>query len=228
MDKPDNRAMPKEMASAANLMVHPLAGAAALSALGVGLASQTLGIWMGVWAGAAEVSQRLFQADDAAGGFGSTGKPAKQAEPTAAKADETRALIEKTKVLAAAKVLKAPAGKAPAETVVAAKTAANAPAATPAGMPAAQAPVVIMPEDFRQPKAAERPAAPDDLKAISGIGPKVEQVLNGFGVWTYAQVAGWTPEEIAWVEDTLGFKGRIGRDGWLAQAAALAGAKTKQ
>jgi NADH-quinone oxidoreductase subunit E len=85
-----------------------------------------------------------------------------------------------------------------------------------------------MPEDFRQPKPAERPAAPDDLKAISGIGPKVEQVLNGFGVWTYAQVAGWTPEEIAWVEDTLGFKGRIGRDGWLAQAARLTAGETKR
>jgi len=224
MDKPDDRTMPKEMASAANLMVHPLAGAAALSALGVGLASQTFGIWMGTLAGATEVSQRMFQTDSAAGGFAPAGTPAKKAEPAAAKADETRALIEKTKALAATKALKAPAEK-PSK-AVAAKVVPIAPVAAPVEAPSAQVAAPIMPEDFRQPKAAERPAAPDDLKAISGIGPKVEQVLNGFGVWTYAQVAGWTPEEIAWVEDTLGLKGRIGRDGWLAQAATLA--KTKQ
>jgi len=215
MDKANDRTRPKEMAGAANLMVHPLAGAAALSALGVGLASQTIGVWMGAWAGAAEVSQRLFQPDDIAG------KPANKADPAPARADETRALIDKTKALAARKVRQAPAVKPSAETATAAaKAAPIARATVPA---AAQVAARIMPEDFRQPKAAERPAAPDDLKAISGIGPKVEQVLNGLGVWTYAQIAGWTAEEIAWVEDTLGFKGRIGRDGWLAQAATLAG-----
>jgi NADH-quinone oxidoreductase subunit E len=215
--------MPKDMASAANLMVHPLAGAAALSALGVGLASQTFGIWMGALAGATEVSQRLFQPDTATGGFAPTGKAAKKAEPAAAKADETRTLIEKTKALAATKALKARTEK-PLMEVVTAKVAPTAPIEASS----AQAAVQIMPEDFRQPKAAERPATPDDLKAISGIGPKVEQVLNGFGVWTYAQVAGWTAEEIAWVEDTLGFKGRIGRDGWLAQAARLTAGETKR
>jgi NADH-quinone oxidoreductase subunit E len=223
MDKPDNRMMPKEMASAANLMVHPLAGAAALSALGVGLASQTFGIWMGALAGATEVSQRLFQPDTATGGFAPAGK---KAEPVAVKADETRALIEKTKALAATKTLKTPADK-PSK-AVAAKVVPIVPVAAPVEAPSAQVAASIMPEDFRQPKALERPATPDNLKAISGIGPKVEQVLNGFGVWTYAQIAGWTAEEIAWVEDTLGFKGRIGRDGWLAQAAALDGARTKQ
>ena len=79
----------------------------------------------------------------------------------------------------------------------------------------------LMPEDFRQPKAIDKPKKPDDLKLISGIGPKLETVLNGLGVWTYAQVAGLKGEEIAWLDDYLGFRGRIGRDGWLDQAAAL-------
>ncbi len=78
-----------------------------------------------------------------------------------------------------------------------------------------------MPEDFRQPQAVDRPAMPADLKAISGIGPKLEKVLNGLGIWTFAQIAAWTPEEIAWVEDYLSLKGRIGRDEWTRQAAAL-------
>jgi NADH-quinone oxidoreductase subunit E len=81
----------------------------------------------------------------------------------------------------------------------------------------------ILPEDFHRPAAIDRPEKPDDLKLISGVGPKLEQVLNGLGVWTFAQIAGWTPQEIAWVDDYLAFAGRIGRDEWLKQARALAG-----
>lgn len=84
-----------------------------------------------------------------------------------------------------------------------------------------------MPDELRQPRAAERPGQPDDLKKISGIGPKLEAVLNGLGIWTYAQIAAWTPAEVAWIDDYLSFKGRIGRDGWMKQAKALAGTETK-
>lgn len=80
----------------------------------------------------------------------------------------------------------------------------------------------IMPEDFRQPKAIDKPEQLDDLKLIAGVGPKLEKVLNGLGVWTFAQVAAWTPEETAWVDDYLGLSGRIARDGWVAQADGLA------
>ena len=85
----------------------------------------------------------------------------------------------------------------------------------------------LMPEDFRQPKAIAKPKKPDDLKLISGIGPKLEQVLNGLGIWTYSQIASWGREEIAWVDDYLSFKGRIGRDDWIGQAAKLAAGGTK-
>lgn len=84
-----------------------------------------------------------------------------------------------------------------------------------------------VPEPARQPKAAQRPEQPDDLKKISGIGPKLEAVLNGLGIWTYAQVAAWTAAEVAWIDDYLSFKGRVGRDGWIKQAKALAGKQTK-
>jgi len=72
----------------------------------------------------------------------------------------------------------------------------------------------------------ERPQVVDDLKAISGIGPKLEQVLNGLGIWTYGQIAGWTAAETAWIEDRVGFAGRIGRDDWGGQAVALGATKT--
>ncbi len=75
------------------------------------------------------------------------------------------------------------------------------------------------------PKDRDRPGAPDDLKAIGGIGPKLETVLNGLGIWTYAQIAALTEGEVAWLDEQLGFRGRIGRDDWLKQAVALAAAK---
>jgi len=62
----------------------------------------------------------------------------------------------------------------------------------------------------------------DDLKKISGVGPVLEGKLNELGIYTYAQVAAFTPEDIANVDERLSFKGRIDRDGWLAQAAELA------
>src|SRR5690606_17363312 len=46
--------MPKEMASAVNLFVHPAAGMAAASALGFGLASQAFGMWLGALSGMGE------------------------------------------------------------------------------------------------------------------------------------------------------------------------------
>jgi NADH-quinone oxidoreductase subunit E len=80
---------------------------------------------------------------------------------------------------------------------------------------------------MRRPKAVAKPVVVDDLKAISGVGPKLEQVLNDLGIWTFAQVANWSEAEIAWVDDRLGFGGRIGRDDWIEQAGELARTRQK-
>ena len=83
-------------------------------------------------------------------------------------------------------------------------------------------------------KKAEAPAGalftapagePDDLKKISGVGPVLEKKLNDLGITQYAQVAAFTAEDIAKVDDALSFKGRIERDDWLGQAKALAEGK---
>jgi predicted flap endonuclease-1-like 5' DNA nuclease len=64
---------------------------------------------------------------------------------------------------------------------------------------------------------------PDDLKRIKGIGPKLEQLCHSLGFFHFDQVAAWTADEIAWVDDNLeGFKGRVTRDNWVQQARALA------
>jgi transcription termination factor NusA len=61
----------------------------------------------------------------------------------------------------------------------------------------------------------------DDLKKINGVGPKLEAMLNELGIFHYSQIAALTPENIAWVDGYLSFKGRIERDDWLNQAGSL-------
>ena len=75
--------------------------------------------------------------------------------------------------------------------------------------------------------SAPRAEGGDDLKRISGVGPKLEQTLNELGFWHFDQIANWTRAEIAWVDARLKFKGRIERDDWIGQARALAGGSDK-
>ncbi len=75
--------------------------------------------------------------------------------------------------------------------------------------------------------AAEAPSesapatAGDDLKKLSGVGPAIEKKLHGLGVTTFAEIAAWTAEDIARVDEGLNFKGRIEREGWVEQAKKL-------
>ncbi|BAB48755.1 NADH-quinone oxidoreductase subunit E [Mesorhizobium japonicum] len=77
-------------------------------------------------------------------------------------------------------------------------------------------------EDKNRPAGIDRPAAVDDLKLISGVGPKIEGVLHTLGIFTFAQVASWKKAERDWVDGYLSFHGRIERDDWVKQAKALA------
>jgi NADH-quinone oxidoreductase subunit E len=126
------------------------------------------------------------------------------------------------------------------ETAPAIKSPADGKSATPDGEPVKEAakaenvaePVVatrrtevpVKPalDDPNRPAGIEKPATPDDLKLISGVGPKIEGILHDLGIFTYAQVAGWNEAQRAWVDSYLNFKGRIDRDDWIRQADALA------
>lgn len=97
--------------------------------------------------------------------------------------------------------------------------AAPAPAPTPA---ADEAPVpALSPAPSAGPKLfSEAPADADELTALKGVGPKLSAVLNALGVYTFAQIAAWTPDDIVWIEDKLDFRGRVTREKWVEQAAA--------
>jgi predicted flap endonuclease-1-like 5' DNA nuclease len=70
---------------------------------------------------------------------------------------------------------------------------------------------------------AARGGVADDLKQIKGIGPKMEKMCNALGFFHFDQIAAWTPDEEAWVNANLeGFKGRVSRYEWIAQAKLLA------
>ena len=99
------------------------------------------------------------------------------------------------------------AKKAPAKKTTAAKKAPAKKAA------AKKAPPVLY---------KSKPAQVDDLKLISGVGPKLEKTCNSIGVYQFAQIANWKKKDIALVDDKLSFKGRIERDNWVGQAKKLA------
>ena len=110
---------------------------------------------------------------------------------------------------AAPKKAAAPKKEAPAKKAAAPK-ADVAPAAEVAGVE----PTNLLKE--------ARGGQPDDLKKISGVGPKLEGVLHEIGVFHFDQIAAWGPAEIAYMDDCLSFKGRIERDDWIAQATQFA------
>ncbi len=98
--------------------------------------------------------------------------------------------------------------------------------ARPAPAPqTAPAPEPEAPEEGAQPAllTEARGGKADDLKKIKGVGPKLEAALNRLGIFHYDQIANWSAADAAWVDDRLGFKGRITRDGWIDQARSLAG-----
>lgn len=192
-----------EVAGAANLLAHPFGGAAALAAIGFGMAGQAMGFWMGSVAGASEMALRLSTLRLGQG----TESPSQDGQAATAQVREAiRTMMDqRTDVAEKAAPLQAPA----AATVKERKAKASKPSAVAAAIVATQ------------PVAMDRPARPDDLKAISGVGPKLEQVLNGLGIWTYAQVAALTEAEVMWLDGHLGVSGRIVRDDWIGQAAKL-------
>ncbi|BAK65152.1 hypothetical protein SLG_04770 [Sphingobium sp. SYK-6] len=65
--------------------------------------------------------------------------------------------------------------------------------------------------------------APDDLRQLKGVGPKLASLLTSLGITRFDQIAAWSDADIVSVDSQLGtFKGRITRDNWVEQARFLA------
>lgn len=98
---------------------------------------------------------------------------------------------------------------------------AKARSATP--LPVRQAPRrAAKPADVAGPAASGRG---DDLKKISGIGPRLEQVLNERGITRYTDIAALSKVAVKKLDGDLGLEGRVIRDDWAGQAKALSGGK---
>lgn len=95
------------------------------------------------------------------------------------------------------------------KTAAPAKQAAK-PSAKPTTVPAGLDAILL-----KQPKGVV-----DDLKVISGIGPKLETTLNSAGIFHFWQIADLTDMQIDELDERLAFKGRIRRENWIGQAKA--------
>lgn len=92
-----------------------------------------------------------------------------------------------------------------------------------AAAPAASVTPTVQPLVAARPAgmAAARNGTPDNLQRISGVGPTNEKTLHSLGFFHFDQIAAWTAEEVAWVDDHLKFGGRIEREEWTNQARLL-------
>ncbi len=61
----------------------------------------------------------------------------------------------------------------------------------------------------------------DDLKRITGVGPKIEQKLNDMGVFHFWQVAKFSKDEVGAIERKLRLNGRMQGEDWVGQARKL-------
>ena len=72
--------------------------------------------------------------------------------------------------------------------------------------------------------AAEAPeAAADDLTRLVGVGPKLAASLADLCVTRFSQIALWSPDDLASIDQLLNLKGRAERDAWVAQAKRFVG-----
>ncbi|MBW2525028.1 MAG: hypothetical protein JRI23_12670, partial [Deltaproteobacteria bacterium] len=73
--------------------------------------------------------------------------------------------------------------------------------------------------------ATKGPPPPDDLRRIRGIGPKFETRLHELGIRRFAQIAGWTPKDVAAMAEQLKIHPRrIENNGWVQSARSLVAA----
>ena len=69
---------------------------------------------------------------------------------------------------------------------------------------------------FKKPKGA-----PDDLTQIKGVDAELAARLGGLGVIKFEQIANFSDDDIANVDEALSLNGRVEKDDWTGQAQRL-------
>jgi large subunit ribosomal protein L27 len=72
------------------------------------------------------------------------------------------------------------------------------------------------------PAAAAAPSKADDLKKIEGIGPKIAELLNADGIYTFAELAAAEVERVQGILDAAGSRYRVHNPATWGQQAQLA------
>ncbi|ACM36231.1 MULTISPECIES: hypothetical protein [Rhizobium/Agrobacterium group] len=229
--KPADASRGAEMAGSSlhALMANPMAAFAAATVLGFGFATQMTGVMLGSMQTMMDKPTRRTKDDVpedkadhqvAAASVSEVNlKPETQLQPVDApvsdavvppKVSPARRPVAKTKSKPqAAKPIKSPAVRSAKKPTVAPVTPVEEPEVK-------AAPVAVKPARRRGKKV--------DLKAIGGVGPKVQEMLSKLGVHGLDDIATWTPEDAARIDAELGLDGRILRDDWIGQARKLTGA----
>jgi len=197
--------------ASSKLFAEQAAAMAMMTAYGMSVAAQLTGMMLGTFRGPAsidEVEEPKAAELKAAPVIETTTSKVVELRPRAPKAPETKpAPVAET----AEKPVKKTA-KQPVKTKAAPE---KAPTPKPVTRVEKAAPKVI------KPVASDR----DDLKKISGIGPRLEQELNDRGIIRYSDIAGLSKAAVKKLDTELGLEGRITRDDWAGQARALSGGK---
>ena len=113
--------------------------------------------------------------------------------------------------------------KAARKAANAARKAAKAAREAGKAEPAPEAVAVVAGEGTK-PAAldAARGGIADKLQTIEGVGPALEKLCHELGIFHFDQIASWGEAEVAWMDSNLkGFKGRVTRDRWVAQAKLI-------
>ncbi|MFP4536758.1 MAG: 50S ribosomal protein L21 [Dichotomicrobium sp.] len=61
----------------------------------------------------------------------------------------------------------------------------------------------------------------DDLKKLPGVGPKLAEKLNDYGIFHFHQLAAMSESDVEEMDSALELKGRASRDDWVGQARQM-------
>ncbi len=80
-------------------------------------------------------------------------------------------------------------------------------------------PPTVRPRGAKPPVlGSPRDGAPDDLTLIDGVSLMQQSTLYSVGIFHFDQIAAWTPENVAWIDQYLRLGGRIDEEDWVEQA----------